>query len=159
MAVFFQHLGCDHAHPEFHYPFTFFETSLRGALTADANLNKDGGAVPPLTFLTFVLASLASSPPSPGFSLTLGWAAGGAVVPPVECGTDTWDARVPWGNCSGSNGHAFQETYVTQMYQKGASILRMLQLYLEKTAHCKCNFTSGQENLRSYFLVSEIACL
>jgi aminopeptidase N len=20
MAVFFQHLGCDHAHPEFHYP-------------------------------------------------------------------------------------------------------------------------------------------
>ena len=25
--MFFQHLGCNHAHPEFHYPFTFFETS------------------------------------------------------------------------------------------------------------------------------------
>ena len=106
MAVFFQHLGCGHAHPELHYPFTFFETSMRGALTGDANLNKDGG-----------------------------WATGGAVVPPVKCGKDSWDARVPWGNCSGSNEHAFQETFVTQMYQKGASVLRMLQLYIEKTAH------------------------
>ena len=85
---------------------------MRGALEGDVNLNKDGG-----------------------------WAAaGGAVVPPVECGTDTWDARVPWGRCSGGGGGGgggskFEETFVTQMYQKGASILRMLQLYLERTAH------------------------
>eukprot|EP00664_Eupelagonemidae_sp_cell27_P010446 gene10446-4871_t len=86
------------------HPDSFYASTMSSALASDALANAGGG-----------------------------YEKGAAVVPRLGCGADGWDARVP--ACARPGGAAgFQATWTFAMYGKGASLLRMLQLYLDGTA-------------------------